>query len=348
MERLFKAGNARVAPTAFTYQSLSIVGTQEDAYQLLLDSIAEYERTGQQKDFPNPRIFSHVISKLFHVNLPEAAMKIEDVVRLKMKYVSGPTQYDIDSTIKKYSSESMMTHAVSLVDEFYVNHEGKQKLSLSAYNSIFAAYAKSSPGSVDFALKASELLKQMETRYHEGAKAKPDGKSYADCISVWVKSQDNSRDERAEELITRMKAMKVEKDDPQVPRACNLALQACIECAKDPKLRKTSVERGARLFTEMMVFQNAISPVSFKYMLKLASFMPERAKLKLCQKLMIQCQRDGLLSPSVLGTFLSLVPRQLSSQVLNVNADRLSSIMVQDLPETWSRNASHDSGSATG
>lgn len=344
--------NPEVTPTAYTYQCLSMTGSALDALELLQEMIDRFEKSGLKEDCPNGKTFSHVISRLFHdKNYKEAAEKIQQVVRMKIKlYVDRdgpePTTYDVDSAIKKMAVAGLTIDAEKFLDELYTEHFSwaKHEISTGAYNSILHGYATETSHSIELAVKALKLLDKMEERHiNEGAVAKPSGRSYADCIAAWASSRADNRDERAEELVNRM-MQATNSESPDLARAFNLVLKACKQVAgshhsRDPT---TAVQRGARIFGEMMKYDNVVNASSYAYMLNLTSWLPDEQKenkLKMYQKLMVECQKGGFVSPSVLGTFGILAPPALVANVLRVPQADIQGIKVRDLPTKWTCNA---------
>ena len=337
--------NKQVRPNAFTYQNLTMNGTPEDSQDILVQMMERYQQSGRQEDIPDGKAFSHVISRWFHDQGNDASSKAEEVLQLKLKLAADnngpiPTKYDIDSVVKKLASVGKVDRAESLLDEMYSQHSWAKEEAVStiAYNGIFFAYATQS-ASAESAVKACSLLAKMEERHRDGASAKPDGQSYGDCIATWVQSRDPFRDEKSEELMRRM-MMAVSKDDFEVTRAFNLVLKACKQCAERNRGNNdASVQRGARVFGEMMKLENVVNASSYAYMLNLTSYMEEEdRKVQLYQKLILQCQKAGFVSESVLGTFLWLAPPALSAKAFKVKEEHLGKLRLKDLPREWGRN----------
>lgn len=338
--------NAKVKPTNFTYSNLSVGSSASDTHDLLLRRVERYSQSKNQQDMPDGAAFSHAIGAWFRDGGEGAAKKAEDVLRLKMTLAREhggptPTKYDVDSVIKKMSVASSIDRAAKLLDEVYLLSWGKQAVSTGAYNVILAHYA-TSQARPESTAKACSLLEKMEHRFQaEGAKAKPDGESYASCISAWVESRHPDCDEHSEQILNRMASM-VEKDDRSLGRAFNLVLKGCKQCAEKAKVSQDArVQRGARVFAEMMKWSGVVNSSSFAYMLKLTSFMTqdEVRKSQLYAKLMLECQKAGLISRSVLDTFVGVARPKLACMVLNVKPNQLGSLTVEGLPQEWTCNA---------
>jgi hypothetical protein len=347
------AKDAKVKPTAFTYQNLAMTGSAREGLELLLEMVDRFETSGRREDRPEGKTYSHVISRLFHQeNHAEAAEKVEQVLRLKLRVCiehkgPHPSAYDIDSTVKKMVVAGKVDEASALLDELYEQHPtwARREISTGAYNAILGGLAVKP--SADGAAKASGVLEKMEHRHKEdGAEARSSARSYSDCIQVWVGTRLPNCDERAEELVHRM-IKEAGANDPDLSRGFNLALKGCKAQAASGYDTDACVQRGARIFGEMMKRERIVNYASYAYMLNLTSYMPEeenRSKIMLYQKLMAQCQKAGLVSPSVLGTFLLLAPAPLAEKVLGVPVEKLNSLTTYKLPSKWTRNVQLKNG----
>jgi hypothetical protein len=324
-----------------------MTGSAGEGLELLLEMVDRFEKSGRREDRPEGKTFSHVIARLFHQkDHVTAAGLVEQVLRLKLRVHiehegPQPTAYDIDSTVKKMVVAGKIDEASDLLDELYEQHPAlaRRELSTGAYNAVLGGIAMNS--SAEGAEKALEILEKMDRRHKDdGAKARPSARSYSDCIQLWVATGSPNCDERAEELIQRM-IEAVDANDPDLSRGFNLALKGCKAQAARGYDTDACVQRGARIFGEMMKHENVVNYASYAYMLNLASYMPAeemRSKIQLYQKLMVQCQKAGLVSPSVLGTFLMLAPPPMAEKVLGVPAEKLNALTTHKLPSKWTRN----------
>mmetsp|Transcript_6856 Transcript_6856/g.10417 ORF Transcript_6856/g.10417 Transcript_6856/m.10417 type:complete len:721 (+) Transcript_6856:29-2191(+) len=367
MESLAEKMEARgIKPTAFTHQTFAISSTSNNStpphnyehdenvskqyyvYDKLQQLLNQYEATKSLNDKPAPRMFTHAISKLFHVKGSEDKMLSVLEEKLKLAECDNnqedylPNRFEVDSVLKRLAAIGKIDETMSIIS--CLQDKGVQ-ISTKAYNAILAACAKAAKESkvegVEAAEKAMTLLNQME---HANAKA------YADCIAAWVHCGQNSSyhlkdlsyDKEAESVLNLMTTKRLEEsitfEKNDLARAYHMALKACLmKCihneAEDNDL---SVQRGARIFAEM-IRQDLTSPSSYAYILHLSKHIKPKSKQKIvCIKLIEQCQASGQFSSSVLETLRSIFPETQLTKLLQMPSKNI--ISFQDLPPRWSSN----------
>ena len=204
------------------------------------------------------------------------------------------------------------------------------------FNIILKVLSRSTSHVLDAAIKADDLLTQME----DTSSLKPDFISYVTCIMAWGRSCEEDKMTRIVNLLHRFKKQKDSTCNSRIA-VFNAVLSVChhnlshdilIESLQTAEvtmteLRKLEGDVVADQITYSSFFKVVKEGLLVDYSNKHNSF------LDLVENEFIRCSRDGYVTRDILTTVFHAVPTTVSANLVGQNEDPRTFL----IPKNWSR-----------
>lgn len=315
----------------------------ESAEAVLNMMLELYHKTSDEDFKPNEATANTVISAWAKSGRPNASDRAESVLT-KMEEYCQPNVITYNSVLTAYSS----TGNFKKVMDVFLRLQGNMKIEADdiSYNTVIHAAAKTQ--TLEGAMKASQLLEEMESLYKSGnRRMQPSAYSYSAAINAWSKVRADDQVERARELYCRMLA---------AARTGNLAGTVDVivfttfitVCANLPKTASPDRQRDALKYAiesfELLQSDFGGHPNQFTYRMIMKCCQNLTQSRNECARLMEglfrMCSNDGFVSNIELGMFRTSVPPHVLEKFSMTN--RYSSV-----PASWCRNVKPEFRPAT-